>query len=85
MQREWRKHQDRADREVRVIHTRDGVDWDVYEFAGGDGAVDTSLIFERVDAVRRVRVYPPDWADLPDEELIALMKQRPTTRSPRSR
>ena len=31
-----------------------------------------SLIFASDAAVRRVRDYPPDWFDLPDNELLAL-------------
>jgi hypothetical protein len=32
----------------------------------------SSLIFESDAAVRRVRNYPPNWHELPDDELAAL-------------
>ena len=35
-----------------------------------------SLIFESVRIVRRVRTYPPDWRELPDEQLYAVSWSR---------
>jgi hypothetical protein len=32
----------------------------------------THLIFEGVDVMRRVRVFPADWLTLPDDDLFAL-------------
>jgi len=37
-----------------------------------DRRATTSLIFSSDDVMRRVRVYPPNWIDLPDDDLIAL-------------
>ena len=41
--------------------------WTVYEDKEGP-----SLVFEMDRTARRVRHYPPNWAELPDEELYAL-------------
>ena len=47
--------------------------WYVYEVAPDhDGP---SLVFENPHVVRRVRNYPKNWHDLPDEELAKLIEQ----------
>ena len=60
-----------ASRSVRDAH---GVPWLVQEVRDleYDRRATTSLIFSSDDVMRRVRVYPPNWIDLPDDELIAL-------------
>ena len=45
-----------------------GQDWTVYE----ESVADQALVFETDHIARRVRVYPANWADLPDDELYAL-------------
>jgi hypothetical protein len=52
----------------------EGTHWRVYEQAFGDydRRSGMSLIFASEAAVRRVRDFPPDWAELSDEELLAL-------------
>ena len=60
-----------ASRSVRDAH---GVPWLVQEVRDleYDRRATTSLIFSSDDVMRRVRVYPPNWIDLPDDDLIAL-------------
>lgn len=65
-----------ASRERRVEH--EGVHWRVWEapagtLAGGDG---THLFFESEVAVRRVRSFPIDWFDLPDDALMVISLAR---------
>jgi hypothetical protein len=52
----------------------DGVEWMVYERGPDlfDRRRSPSLIFESQDTIRRVRTYPRNWAELPDEELARL-------------
>jgi hypothetical protein len=52
----------------------DGTQWRVYEQAFGayDRRSGMSLIFASEAAVRRVRVFPPDWMQLTDDELLTL-------------
>jgi hypothetical protein len=52
----------------------EGARWRVYEQAFGDydRRSGMSLIFASESAVRRVRVYPEDWMELSDDELLAL-------------
>ena len=38
----------------------------------GAGSRNSSLVFESHDIIRRVRSYPDDWTELPDDELLAL-------------
>jgi hypothetical protein len=45
-----------------------GQDWTVYE----DSTAEQALIFETDRVARRVRTYPANWAELPDEELHIL-------------
>lgn len=58
----------------RVFTDADGVRWRVVErpFGQYDRRRGLSLIFSSDSAVRRVRDYPADWIDLPDEALAAL-------------
>ena len=49
-----------------------GQDWTVYE----ESVADRALIFETDHVARRVRVYPADWAELPDETLYVLSWSR---------
>lgn len=45
-----------------------GQDWTVYE----DSTAEHVLIFETDRVARRVRTYPANWAELPDEDLHIL-------------
>ena len=56
---------------VRVVSASDGHHWVVRE----DGAT-ASLLFSSNRAVRRVRDYPVDWFDWPDDELLAVSERR---------
>ena len=58
----------------RTFTDADGVRWRVAERAFGqyDRRRGLSLIFSSDSAVRRVRDYPANWIDLPDEALAAL-------------
>jgi hypothetical protein len=60
-----------ASRSVRDAH---GVAWLVQEVRdwGYDRRASLSLVFSSDEAMRRVRVYPPNWIELSDDELIAL-------------
>ena len=42
----------------------------IYDRRGG-----SSLVFDAVDLVRRVRSFPPDWFELPDSELMELSER----------
>ncbi|HKW46330.1 MAG TPA: hypothetical protein VJN70_02765 [Gemmatimonadaceae bacterium] len=42
--------------------------WTVYE----NSTADQTLIFETDGIARRVRTYPANWAELPDDELYVL-------------
>lgn len=59
--------------EARIVVST-GVTWTVYE--DRKSYVGPSLIFESDKISRRVRNYPPDWAKLTDEKLIALSSSR---------
>ena len=52
----------------------DGREWRVREvpLPAYDRRGTKCLIFETADAMRRVRNYPTDWADWPDDELYLL-------------
>jgi hypothetical protein len=72
---------------ARVRHLlADGYRWAVYEVAAPqfDRRGGTHLVFDGELIMRRVRVYPTGWFELPDEELYALSldvrieKDRPT-------
>ena len=58
----------------RVFVDADGTRWRVKEmpFSLYDRRRGRSLIFWSDGAVRRVRDYPTDWHELPDEELAQL-------------
>lgn len=58
---------------VRLLYV-DGRDWKVREepIPYADRRAGMSLIFESISLIRRVRNYPADWFDLPDEELFQL-------------
>jgi hypothetical protein len=58
----------------RVFVDADGARWRVFEqpFAEYDRRRGLSLIFASDAAVRRVRNYPADWAEISDVELAAL-------------
>lgn len=63
-----------APRIERVFAEPDGSRWRVYEqpFGPYDRRTGHSLIFASDAAVRRVRDYPANWAELSDIELTAL-------------
>ncbi|HEY2377087.1 MAG TPA: hypothetical protein VGH98_14020 [Gemmatimonadaceae bacterium] len=67
---EWLRAARRLARQI----VDDGVPWLVYELppAPFDRRSSPSLVFETENAVRRVRVYPEDWRELPDHDLFAL-------------
>jgi hypothetical protein len=50
-----------------------GVSWSAYEDPDPEPPkCGPALVFESDHVVRRVRSYPEDWRDLPDEELYTL-------------
>lgn len=61
-------------RPTRSFSDDEGNVWRVSElpFSEYDRRSGSSLIFENEIAVRRVRIYPDDWASLTDEELAKL-------------
>ena len=59
----------------RTVHDAQGETWQVYEVGGATYDRRASLIFESPWTVRRVRLYPVDWRNLSDEELLALSWQ----------
>jgi hypothetical protein len=63
-------------RERRIEH--DGAVWRVWEARAGDydRRGGTHLFFESEHAVRRVRDFPPDWFDLPDQALMDISRRR---------
>ncbi|MEP6992035.1 MAG: hypothetical protein ABJA80_13975 [bacterium] len=58
----------------RTFVDADGAQWRVFEqyFAHYDRRSGKSLIFSSEAAVRRVRDYPANWFELPDEALAKL-------------
>ena len=56
----------------------EGTCWEVREMksADYDRRAGTSLIFESIGAIRRVRNFPASWTTLSDAELEALSYQR---------
>ena len=55
----------------------DGVAWLVYVLpAASERWRVPTLVFESEAKVRRVRAFPADWADLSDDELLALSWSR---------
>lgn len=64
----------RAARETGRSLVVEGTPWLVYEMPphAFDRRSALSLVFEAEDVVRRVRSFPRNWRDLPDEELFAL-------------
>lgn len=49
----------------------------MYEYLPGTATTSTvSLVFECDAAVRRVREFPPNWHELPDDELLDLSWRR---------
>ena len=66
----------RAVAEARIIvHGADV--WAVFELPSSfyDRRSTATLVFEREQAMHRVRTYPADWRSLPDEELLALIRR----------
>jgi len=65
---------------IRGLHrtarrlTVDDVEWLVYELPAPtlDRRRTPSLVFESLQAIRRVRNYPPTWRTLSDQALLAL-------------
>lgn len=59
---------------VRSFLDSEGSQWRVFEqvFSDYDRRRGMSLIFASDSAVRRVRDYPADWFDLPDDQLLTL-------------
>ena len=59
---------------ARTLLDPEGSHWRVFEqaFAEYDRRSGLSLIFASDAAVRRVRDFPADWFDLPDDELLTL-------------
>lgn len=47
-------------------------EWLVYELLIPYDRRGPTLVFESESIVRRVRTYPADWRELPDDELFAL-------------
>jgi hypothetical protein len=62
-----------AQRTARQIYA-DGTQWLVYELRPlpFDRRSYPSLVFESDSTIRRVRRFPANWRELPDEELFAL-------------
>jgi hypothetical protein len=56
----------------RHIVSPDGERWHVYELGGAQYDRRSSLVFESVQSIRRVRNYPGDWRLLSDADLFAL-------------
>jgi hypothetical protein len=69
--RPYRSARARAIASARTIRTDDG-QWRVYELESGpyDRRSGRSLIFESDGVLRRVRVYPENWRELSDAELM---------------
>jgi hypothetical protein len=61
-----------AREQARVLH-RQGEQWLVYELTSAYDRRGGSLVFESENVVRRVRDYPENWRELPDEDLLPLM------------
>ena len=62
---------------VRRFVDHDGIHWRVYEhLALFDRRRMTSLIFESMNVVRRVRSFPHNWHELPDDQLAEISRQR---------
>lgn len=59
---------------ARTLVDAEGAQWRIFEqaFSDYDRRNGLSLIFASDSAVRRVRDYPADWLDLPDDELLLL-------------
>ena len=59
---------------ARTFLDSEGSQWRVFEqaFSGYGRRSGMSLIFASDAAVRRVRHYPTNWFDLPDDELLTL-------------
>lgn len=56
---------------------QDGVHWRVFEHQPPfDRRMRSSLIFESTHILRRVRTFPVDWHELPDDELSRLSRAR---------
>jgi hypothetical protein len=58
----------------RTFNDADGTTWEVREIQNPDydRRSGTSLIFESIGAVRRVRNFPANWFELPERELADL-------------
>ena len=62
---------------MRRFVDHDGVHWRVYEhLAVLDRRRLTSLIFESANVVRRVRSFPQNWHELPDDQLADISRMR---------
>ena len=59
---------------ARTLVDAEGAQWRIFEqaFSDYDRRKGLSLIFASDSAVRRVRAYPANWYDLPDDELLLL-------------
>jgi hypothetical protein len=76
-------HRKSPDRPIRVgerhrtFTDRDGTFWDVKEVANPDydRRSGSSLIFESINAVRRVRNFPANWVKLSDADLDDLSRR----------
>ena len=62
---------------MRRFVDHDGVHWRVFEhLAVLDRRHLTSLIFESANVVRRVRSFPDNWHELPDDQLARISRMR---------
>jgi len=61
---------------LRIIYVAED-EWHVYEQPSSyDRRNSPDLVFESASVIRRVRNYPDNWADLSDEELLAISWNR---------
>lgn len=61
----------------RAIHAADGTRWKVREARAIEipGAMATTcLIFDSATVCRRVWWYPDEWAQLPEDDLLAILE-----------
>lgn len=60
----------------RSFTDADNFRWSVYELTAPvfDRRLGSVLVFESDACVRRIRVFPSDWHELPDRELDSLMR-----------
>jgi hypothetical protein len=61
---------------IRVIQA-EATEWRVYEQVSVyDRRRRPDLVFESEGVIRRVRNYPPNWAELTDDELLTVSWER---------